>query len=117
MEDNRIINCLRTLRKRTGPQHYVLGAWTQRDYSPSVLMGTIHSINFFLTGAIALADPIIGVIACVLCFVLMIIDRERNLKGDRSGLDMALIKIDGASHAKTHAQCRFGQSHKRKTLC
>jgi len=115
MEANRILNCLRTLRKRTEPQHYVLGAWSRRDYSPSVRSSIIHSINFLLTCAIALADPIIGGMSCVLCFVLMIVDRERDPKRDRSGLDMALIKIDGASHAQKHAQCRFGQSFKRET--
>lgn len=101
-------NCLRTLRRRTGTQQHVLEARSQWIYSPSVRSNFIHPLNIFLTGAIAIANPFIGAVLVVMCIGLLIIDWKCRAS------DMVLIKIDGASHAKKHAQCGSGQSYQEE---
>lgn len=108
MRENRISDCLGTLRKRTGPQHHVLEAWFHRGNSPSVRFGRVHSINLVLACLAFLVTPYWGALWTATCLVLFTID----LKCSASG--MAHIKIDGASHAESHVLCRSGHSCKKE---
>ena len=99
-------NCLRALRRRTGTQHHVLEARSNGVHLPSVRMSYIHPINFALAYIIFMASPVIGCVVAVLCLVHFVIDWRS------AASEMALIKIDGASHAKKHVQCGSEQSCK-----
>ena len=108
MKNYRISNCLGTLRRRTGSQHHVLEARSQRAHSPSVRMSYIHPFNFALAYIITMSYPGIGYVMAAMCLVHLMIDWNRTAS------EKALIKIDGASHAEKHVQCRSGHSTNKK---
>ena len=108
MKIYRNLSCLGTLRRRTGSQQHVLEARSHRGHSPSVRMSYIHPINFALTYIISMAYPGIGYVMATICLVLFVIDWRC------SALNLALIKIDGASHAEKHVLCGSGQSRKKR---
>ena len=108
MKMYRISNCLRTLRRRTGTQQYVLEARSRGAHLPSVRMSYIHPINFALAYIVGIAHPVIGWGVATLCLVHFLIDWRSRAS------ETALIKIDGASHADKHVKCRSGQSCKKE---